>query len=134
MGEVTGAGHGERSPERLVQRNGYRDRDWQTRVGTVEQHIPKLRRGSYYPAFLGWATQRARHMTLETIGAVGDTAPVSLSAVPACSGRPTPPGSSLLHHATGHDLCMWIARLRVTLPGVDASISRIASLPSRLLG
>jgi transposase-like protein len=52
VGEVTGAAHGERSLDRLVQRNGYRDRDWQTRVGTVELRIPKLRRGSYFPAFL----------------------------------------------------------------------------------
>jgi transposase-like protein len=52
VGEVTGAAHGERSPDRLVQRNGYRDRDWQTRAGTVELRIPKLRRGSYFPAFL----------------------------------------------------------------------------------
>jgi putative transposase len=52
VGEVTGAAHGERSPDRLVQRNGYRERDWQTRVGTVELRIPKLRRGSYFPAFL----------------------------------------------------------------------------------
>lgn len=52
VGEVTGAAHGERSPDRLVQRNGYRYRDWQTRAGTVELRIPKLRRGSYFPAFL----------------------------------------------------------------------------------
>jgi putative transposase len=52
VGELTGAGPGERSPDRLVQRNGYRDRDWQTRVGTVELRIPKLRKGSYFPAFL----------------------------------------------------------------------------------
>ena len=52
VGEVTGAAHGERSPDRLVQRNGYRDRDWQTRAGTVELRIPKLRRGSYFPVFL----------------------------------------------------------------------------------
>ena len=49
---LTGAGHGERSPERFNWRNGYRDRDWETRVGTVELKIPKLRRGSYFPAFL----------------------------------------------------------------------------------
>jgi transposase-like protein len=49
---VTGAGWGEKSPERLVQRNGYRDRAWETRAGTVELRIPKLRKGSYFPCFL----------------------------------------------------------------------------------
>jgi putative transposase len=52
VGNRTGAAHGEHSPERLVQRNGYRDRDWQTRAGTVELRIPKLRKGSYFPSFL----------------------------------------------------------------------------------
>jgi putative transposase len=49
---LTGAGHGERSLDRINQRNGYRDRDWETRAGTVELRIPKLRKGSYFPAFL----------------------------------------------------------------------------------
>jgi len=49
---LTGAGHGERSAERINHRNGYRDRDWETRAGTVELRIPKLRKGSYFPAFL----------------------------------------------------------------------------------
>src|SRR5438067_1042438 len=49
---LTGAGHGERSPERINWRNGYRERDWETRAGTVELRIPKLRRSSYFPAFL----------------------------------------------------------------------------------
>jgi len=52
VGALTGAAHGEKSPGRLVQRNGYRDRDWETRAGTVELRIPKLRRGSYFPGFL----------------------------------------------------------------------------------
>jgi transposase-like protein len=49
---LTGAGWGERSAERLVQRNGYRDRVWETRTGTVGLRIPTLRKGSYFPGFL----------------------------------------------------------------------------------
>ncbi|PBN43482.1 IS256 family transposase [Sphingobium sp. D43FB] len=52
VGGLTGAAYGEKSPARLVQRNGHRERDWQTRAGTVELRIPKLRKGSYFPGFL----------------------------------------------------------------------------------
>jgi len=47
-----GAGYGEVSPDRVNSRNGYRRREWDTRAGTVELAIPKLRAGSYFPAFL----------------------------------------------------------------------------------
>jgi putative transposase len=49
---LTGAPHGARAPDRLTHRNGYRERDWETRAGTVELRIPKLRKGSYFPGFL----------------------------------------------------------------------------------
>ena len=47
-----GAGRYERSDERLTQRNGFRERSYDTRLGTLELKIPKLRKGSYFPAFL----------------------------------------------------------------------------------
>ena len=53
VSEQIGAERGERRPDdRATHRNGYRARDWQTRAGTVELQIPKLRRGSYFPSFL----------------------------------------------------------------------------------
>jgi putative transposase len=48
----TGAGHGDRDPGRLVQRNGYRERGWDTRAGRIDLEIPRLRKGSYFPSFL----------------------------------------------------------------------------------
>lgn len=49
---LCGAGHGERSEDRTNQRNGYRDRAWETRAGSIPLRIPKLRQGSYFPGFL----------------------------------------------------------------------------------
>jgi putative transposase len=46
------AAYGERSPERLNSRNGYRERLWETRAGSIDLKIPKLRRGSYFPGLL----------------------------------------------------------------------------------
>ena len=47
VSELIGAERGERTPERLTHRNGYRSRSWSTRAGELELAIPKLRRGSY---------------------------------------------------------------------------------------
>ena len=48
---LTGAAYGAKTQERVVQRNGYRDRSWETRAGTAELRIPKLRKGSYSQVF-----------------------------------------------------------------------------------
>jgi len=53
IAQLAGAEHGERAPDRRhAQRNGYRERRWDTRVGEIELAIPKLRTGSYLPSFL----------------------------------------------------------------------------------
>jgi len=54
---VCGAGYGERSEERVNTRNGYRRREWDTRAGSIELAIPRLRQGSYFP---GWLLERRR--------------------------------------------------------------------------
>src|SRR6201989_1303679 len=48
----SGAGSGEVTPARVNSLNGYRARDWDTRAGTIELAVPKLRQGSYFPSFL----------------------------------------------------------------------------------
>jgi transposase-like protein len=52
VSELIGAEHGERNPQRLAHRNGYRPRRWDRRAGEIELAIPKIRRGSYFPSFL----------------------------------------------------------------------------------
>ena len=52
VSRLAGAERYEHSPERVAQRNGYRERGWDTRVGTLELAIPRLRTGSYMPSFL----------------------------------------------------------------------------------
>ena len=55
--QLCGAGYGEVSPDRVNSRNGYRRRDWDTRAGTIEVAVPRLRQGSYYPE---WLLERRR--------------------------------------------------------------------------
>lgn len=52
VGELCGLPYGERGPGRQNARNGFRDRLWETRSGAIDLRIPKLRKGSYFPAFL----------------------------------------------------------------------------------
>jgi putative transposase len=59
-----GAGYGEVSPARVNSRNGYRPREWDTRAGTVELAIPKLRHGSYFPSFLEHRRRAERALAL----------------------------------------------------------------------
>ena len=64
---LCGASYGERSPERVNIRNGYRERAWGTRVGTIELAIPKLRAGSYFPDWLVQPRRRAEQAFVSLI-------------------------------------------------------------------
>lgn len=61
------AGFGERSADRINKRNGYRERTWDTRVGTVELAIPKLRSGSYFPSWLLEPRRRAERALVAVV-------------------------------------------------------------------
>jgi transposase-like protein len=65
--QVCGAGYGERSPERTNRRNGYRAREWDTRAGTVELAVPKLREGSYFPDWLLTHRRRAEQALVTVV-------------------------------------------------------------------
>lgn len=52
VAKKTGAAWGQRSEERTTHRNGYRERQWKTRVGDIELAIPRVREGTYFPSFL----------------------------------------------------------------------------------
>jgi putative transposase len=58
-----GAEHGQRVPDRVTHRNGYRARDWDTRAGTIELAIPRLRQGSYLPSILEPRRRAERALT-----------------------------------------------------------------------
>ncbi|SFP07022.1 Transposase (or an inactivated derivative) [Actinomadura madurae] len=64
---VCGADYGTRSDERVNRRNGYRSRDWDTRAGTVELAIPKLRSGSYFPEWLLERRRRAEQALVSVV-------------------------------------------------------------------
>ena len=64
---LCGAGHGERSSDRANHRNGYRSRQWDTRVGTIDLRIPKLRQGTYFPDSLLEPRRRSEKALLNVI-------------------------------------------------------------------
>src|SRR5829696_2791064 len=64
---VCGAAYGQRSDERVNSRNGYRPREWDTRAGTVELAIPKLRSGSYFPDWLLQHRRRAEQALVSVV-------------------------------------------------------------------
>lgn len=64
---VRGAGYRQRSDNRVNRRNGYRSRDWDTRAGTVEPAIPKLRSGSYFPEWLLGRRRRAEQALVSVV-------------------------------------------------------------------
>jgi hypothetical protein len=81
---------GEKSVDRLAQRNGYRDRVWETRAGTIELRIPKLRQGSCFPGFL-----EPRRLAEKALTAVIHRAPAGRAIQPwKGRGQKTATGSS----------------------------------------
>lgn len=62
-----GAPHGARSPERVNRRNGYRERPWDTRLGTISLAVPKLREGSYFPDWLLEPRRRAERALVDVV-------------------------------------------------------------------
>jgi len=102
---ICGAGYGEVSPGRVNSRNGYQPREWDTRAGTVELAIPKLRQGTYYPEWLLGRRRRAER-ALATVVATS----CLLGATPVSArgrvSRLTPPfrqdaAATLTQWATG---------------------------------
>jgi hypothetical protein len=107
-GGLTGAGYGEKSPDRLAQRNGYRDRAWETRAGTVELRIPKLRQGSYFPGFLEprrlaeKALSRCKRLPFESTTADGAVKALGTDHhARACLARRRALGADHTDHCTG---------------------------------
>ncbi len=117
---LTGAAHGERSPDRITHRNGYRERSWRTRAGTVALKIPKLRKGSYFPSVLTPRRTAEKGLTavIQTIYIEGVSTrsvddlvqAMGMRGISHPAVRPKPPdtatGARLPHQTKGHDPSM----------------------------
>src|SRR5260370_31137306 len=91
------AGYGEVTPERVNSRNGYRLREWDTRAGTIELAIPKLRQGTYYPGFL--EHRRRAERALASVVATSYLLGVSTRRGEKLAGSP---GVTSLSKSQGH--------------------------------
>jgi putative transposase len=134
-----GAELGQRTPDRVAQRNGYRPRAWDTRVGALELRIPRLRTGSYFPSLLeprrraeralvavgqeadvnGVSTRRVDRL-VEQLGIAGHVQRSGVAVVP----RPGRAGPRLPGAAAGGPLPPRVARAkveRVREPGGSAT-------------
>jgi len=90
----TGAAKGARSPLREVQRNGYRERDWDTRAGRIALEIPKLRKGSYLPSFL--EPRRTAEKALVALAIVSRTNGVPMARSRRLMCKAFPPARSTI--------------------------------------
>jgi hypothetical protein len=93
VGAVTVAAYGEKDPARRAQRNGYRDREWETRAGTVELRIPKLRKGSYFPGFLEPRRMAEKALMALAIVSRTDGDPMARSRRPMFKASPPAPST-----------------------------------------
>jgi transposase-like protein len=91
VGSATGAAYGEKSAARRAQRNGYRERDWETRAGTVELRIPKLRKGTYFPGFLEPRRMAEKALTALAIVSRTNGVPMARSRKPMFRASPRDP-------------------------------------------
>ena len=84
---MIGAGRYERSGERTTWRNGYRDRTLDTRLGSLQLRIPKLRQGSYFPPFLEARKSRRRRDRRDPGGLIGGVSTRRVDELVQAMGR-----------------------------------------------
>ena len=105
---VCGAEWGQPSPERVAQRNGYRHRPLDTRVGTIDVAVPKLRSGSYFPE---WLLERRKRAETALITVIADCYLAGVSTRRMDKLVPRPSTFALLADTPGRVRC-WVAGTR----------------------
>ena len=119
---VVGAEWGKPSPDRVTQRNGYRHRDLDTRVGTIDVAIPKLRQGTYFPE---WLMERRKRAESALITVVADcylaveraSALAYFAALAVAEGDPRRPLAVAMAAAAAGDCARLVGRDGLQLHG-----------------